>query len=268
MWQTLGKVIKPFGSLKFGESDKGNFSSQKTYAPRSLLVNENLKRYTNVCNILCVCARLTVHHRNVFSTRHHNSQSPHGYCLCCSLSMQLCIWYWRDVRTLDTIQSLNFLLLYSGAHCLKEARPADPVFIYCPYLSTGFLLYHSPPAPSQSPSCTLSLGVPSQSLFLYGKGILLQCECIPLPFPRSDLHCQWFFIDCLHRYPLDTTSSQNILQICLMHLLIQICRYLVILFVTFQCFAPIQKKWLDITSKNSQLHCNRPSTYIFILDKV
>lgn len=106
--------------------------------------------------------------------------------------MQLCIWYWRDIRTLDTIQSPNFLLVYFGAYCLKEARRADPVFIYCPYLSTSFLLYHSPPVPSQSPSCTLSLRVPSQSFFLYGKGIL-PCTCIPLPFPQSDLDCQLFF---------------------------------------------------------------------------
>jgi len=29
MWQTLGKVIKLSGSIKFGESDKGNLSSQE-----------------------------------------------------------------------------------------------------------------------------------------------------------------------------------------------------------------------------------------------
>jgi len=30
MWQTLGKkVIKPLGSIKFGESDKGNLASQE-----------------------------------------------------------------------------------------------------------------------------------------------------------------------------------------------------------------------------------------------
>ena len=147
--------------------------------------------------------------------------------------------------TLDTIQSLNFLLLHCGAYCFNEARPVDFVCIYCPDLSTSllhyssFLLYHSPPTPSQSSSCTLSLGVPSQSLFLYGKGILLQCASIPLPFRQTDLHCQWFFFDSLHSYPFDTTSRQSILKICLMHLLINICRSLVILFVTFQHFAPI-----------------------------
>lgn len=178
------------------------------------------------------------------------------------ISKKLCIWYWTDIRTTDTIQSPNFLLLHFQAHSLNEARPADPVFIYCPDFSTSllhyssFLLYHSPPAPSQSPSCTQSLGVTSQSLFLYGKGILLQCTCIPPPFPRSDLHCQWFFFDCLHSHPSDTTSSQSILQISPVHLLINICRSLMILFVTFQCFAPIQKNRLDITSKNSQLHCD------------
>lgn len=178
-----------------------------------------------------------------------------------SISMQLCILYWRDIWTPDTTQSLNFLSLHFGAYCLNEAWPVDPVFIYCPDLSTSllhyssFLLYHSPPAPSQSPSCTLSLGVPSQSLFLYVKGILLQCRCIPPPIPQSDLHCQWFFFDCIHSYPFDT-SSQNILKICLLHLLVNMYRSLVILFVTFQHFAPIQKNWLDIMFKNSQLHCN------------
>jgi hypothetical protein len=80
--------------------------------------------------------------------------------------------------------------------------------------------------------------------------------CIPLPFPQSDLHCQQFFFNCLHSYPFDTTLSQNILKICPVHLLINIHGSLVILFVTFQWFAPIQKNRLDITSKNSQLCCN------------
>ena len=153
---------------------------------------------------------------------------------------------------------VTFQFLQHTAYDLQEPTASIHFLHLFPNISHYFifLLYHSPPAPSQSPSCTLSWGVPSQFLSLWQRNP----SSLHMHFTSistSDLHCQWFFFDYLHSYRFDKTSSQNILKICLMHLLINICRSLVLLFVTFQCFAPMQKKRLDIMSKNSQLHCNR-----------
>jgi len=40
----------------------------------------------------------------------------------------------------------------------------------------------------------LSLGVPAESWFPYGEGILSQCASGPPPFPQFDLNCHWFLL--------------------------------------------------------------------------
>jgi len=56
-----------------------------------------------------------------------------------------------------------------------------------------FLLYCSP-APSQSCSPALSLGVPTQSLFLRGPRTLPQCMPNPLPQLQFDMHYHCFLL--------------------------------------------------------------------------
>lgn len=77
--------------------------------------------------------------------------------------------------------------------------PADSLPSCCPDLSPclplyfSFLLYRLV-APSRSSFSLLSMGVPMQSLFLYGRGILPLGISDPLPFMQFDLHCHWLLL--------------------------------------------------------------------------
>lgn len=89
--------------------------------------------------------------------------------------------------------------LWTKGSGLHEAMPADSLHSCCPDLSPcrpqyfSFLLYHLV-APSRSSSSILSMGVPIQSLFLYGRGILPSGMSDLLPFMQFDLHCHWLLL--------------------------------------------------------------------------
>jgi hypothetical protein len=46
----------------------------------------------------------------------------------------------------------------------------------------------------------LSLEVPIQNLFLYGRGVVPHCMSYPPPFPQFDLHCHKFVLCTPQRF--------------------------------------------------------------------
>lgn len=70
--------------------------------------------------------------------------------------------------------------------CCLDPSPSLPQYF-------TFLLYRSV-APSWSSSSMLSMAVPMQSLFLYGRGIVPQGMSSPFPLMQFDLRCHWLLL--------------------------------------------------------------------------
>jgi hypothetical protein len=180
---------------------------RNTYAPWSLLVNKNLKSYTNMSNIVCVCAWLTVHHRNDFSTRHHHFCSPnmdipfvvHKYAVMHLILKRRKDWtqYYHSISYYSTLKHTTSMK--QGQWTLFSYTALTWLQVFCTILASFSIIFL---LLLLSPSCTLSLGVPSQSLFLYGTEFCFSVHA----FLQSDLHCQWFFFYYLHSYPFDTET--------------------------------------------------------------
>jgi hypothetical protein len=111
-----------------------------------------------------------------------------------------------NVVCMQSVRSVNFLLLQFGSESLHEVSEADSLSSYFRDFSPSvshyfiFFLFRSP-APSQSSSSSsfsfsfcFVLRAPTRSLFLCGRGILPQCMPDPLSltlviFPATGCPC-------------------------------------------------------------------------------
>ena len=132
----------------------------------------------------------TAHYATVYHFRHkaHYAAVCHFkymfYSAYINVKYKLHLFRWLNVLKCPFKSLSSFS---STQHSISKSKSQPTASIHFLHLFPNishyfiFLLYHSPPAPFLSSTPTLSLGVQHQSLFLNGRGIVLQCfgTCMP-----------------------------------------------------------------------------------------